>query len=86
MMCSLGPLTWILTLSADDQGWDDLVIVLSKRTFQNLDEQKAFLAGLTKEQRRQMMLNDQVTTARHFANRLKHFWAWLTESEDKPLG
>ena len=86
MIRSLGPPTWFLTLSADDLGWDDLAIALSKRSFRNLDEQKAFLAGLTKEQRRQMMLNNQVTTARHFANRLKHFWHWMTESVDKPLG
>lgn len=73
MIRSLGPPTWFLTLSADDQGWDDLAIALSKQDFRSLDEQKSFLASLSRAQRRDMMLADQVTTARHFSNRVKHF-------------
>ena len=86
MIRSCGPSAWFLTLSADDVVWDDLAIAVSKCDFRSLDEQRESLASLNQTQRREMMLADQVNTVRHFSNWLKHFWHWLTKSDDRPLG
>ena len=41
MFCTLGPPTFFITLSADDNNWVDLMIVLSKIGGQNISEEEA---------------------------------------------
>ena len=41
MFRTLGPPTFFVTLSADDNNWVDLMIVLSKCMGQNLSEEQA---------------------------------------------
>ena len=71
MFCTLGPPTFFVTLSADDNNWVDLMIVLSKSKGQNLSEEQA--ANLSSSKRRELMRTNPVVTARHFAHRFQCF-------------
>jgi hypothetical protein len=89
MIKHCGAPTWFMTFSANDLGWDDLAVVLARRKGQNLttDEQvEEFLENVTDQERKEMMLNDPVTVARHFDNRWRHFFHWLITDPSHPVG
>ena len=65
MFRTLGPSTFFITLSTDDNNWVDLMIVLSKSGGQSLSEEEA--ANLQSSEN--LMRSNPVVTARHFAHR-----------------
>jgi hypothetical protein len=59
MIATCGAPTWFTTFSADDLGWNDLALVLNETPISKEDEEE-FLKGLTREDRQDLLLNDQV--------------------------
>ena len=83
MFRTLGPPTFFITLSADDNNWVDLMIVLSKSGDQNLSEEEA--ANLSSSGKRKLMRSNLVVTARHFAHRFQSFVKEVIKDLDNPL-
>ncbi|XP_033758253.1 uncharacterized protein LOC117340598 [Pecten maximus] len=79
-----GPMTWFLTLSANDMNWDDLMVVLCQQL--NLPHSKEDIAKLTRQRKRQLMVENPVTTARHFCRRVHHIIHSFILSDEQPLG
>lgn len=86
MLRACGPACWFMTFSADDMGWDDLALVLSRQGIEDPEEQQQYLDGLTHQDRINLLLNDQVGAGRHFLHRWNAFLAWMTGSEEQPVG
>lgn len=89
MIRSLGPPTFFMTLSANDMGWDDLMIVLKQRRDGEVmsdDDMAAYLETLDKEERRKLFLKDQPAAALHFAHRWEALLEWIKTDPSRPLG
>ena len=84
MFRTLGPPTFFVTLSADDNNWVDLMIVLSRSMGQNLSEEEA--ANLSASERRELMRTNPVVTARHFAHRFQCFLREVIKGSGQPIG
>ena len=84
MFRTLGPPTFFVTLSADDNNWVDLMVVLSKSRGQNLSEQEA--ANLSDSEKRELMRTNPVVTARHFAHRFQCFLREVIKGSGQPIG
>ena len=67
MFKTLGAPTYFITLTADDMNWPDLLFVLATRAGMEVTEES--VCDLTAEQKHRLLLNDPVTTARHFSQR-----------------
>ena len=83
MFRTLGPPTVFITLSADDNNWVDLMIVLSKSGCQNLSEEEA--ANLSSSEKRNLMRSNPVVTARHFAHCFQSFVKEVIKGSVQPM-
>ncbi|KAK9833767.1 hypothetical protein WJX74_005319 [Apatococcus lobatus] len=86
MLRACGPATWFMTFSADDMGWDDLALVLSRQGIQDPVAQQAYLDSLTHQDRIQLLLKDQVGAGRHFMHRWQAFLRLLSAESGRPVG
>ena len=68
MFCTLGPPTFFITLSADDNNWTDLMVVLSKARDRICLRNRHLNCHQAK---RKLMTTNPVVTARHFAHRFQ---------------
>ena len=84
MFRTLAPPTIFVTLSADDNNWVDLMIVLSRSIGQNLSEEQE--ANLSSNERRELMGTNAVVTARHFAHRFQCFRRVVNKGFGQPIG
>ena len=84
MFRTLGPPTFFITLSTDDNNWVDLMIVLSKSEGQNHSEEEA--ANLSSSENRNLMKSNQVVTVRHFAHRFQSFVKEVIKGSGQPIG
>ena len=84
MFRTLGPPTFFITLSADDNNWMDLMVVLSKCKGQNLSEEQA--SELSPSEKRALMTTNPVVTARHFAHRFQCLSREVIKSTGQPIG
>ena len=84
MFRTLGPPTFFITLSADDNNWVDLMIVLIKSRGQNLSEEEA--ANLSSSEKRNLMRSNPVVTARHFAHCFQSFVKEVIKGSEQPIG
>ena len=83
MFRTLGPPTFFITLSADDNNWTDLMVVLSKCKGQNLSEEQA--SELSPSEKRAMMTTNPVVTARHFAHRFQCLSREVIKGTGQPI-
>ena len=84
MFRTLGPPTFFITLSADDNNWTDLMVVLSKCKGQNLSEEQA--SELSPSEKRALMTTNPVVTARHFAHRFQCLSREVIKGTGQPIG
>ena len=84
MFRTLGPPTFFITLSADDNNWMDLVVVLSKCKGQNLCKNQA--SALSPSEKRALMTTNPVVTARHFAHRFQCLLQEVIKNTGQPIG
>ena len=84
MFRTLGPPTFFITLSADDNNWTDLMVVLSKCKGQNLSEEQA--SELSPSEKRVLMTINPVVTARHFAHRFQCLSREVIKGTGQPIG
>ena len=84
MFRTLGPPTLFVTLSADDNNWVDLMVVLSRSRGQNLSEEEA--SNLSESEKRELMRTNPVVTARHFAHRFQCFLREVIKGSGQPIG
>ena len=84
MFRTLGPPTFFITLSADDNNWTDLMVVLSKCKGQNLSEEQA--SKLSPNEKRALMTTNPVVTARHFAHRFQCLSREVIKGTGQPIG
>lgn len=83
MINAKGPMTWFLTLSANDMNWDDLMSVLCKQ--EGLPFSKDHISALPRKEKSKLMIANPVTTARHFCRRVHLIYSYIL-SDEKPLG
>ena len=83
MFRTLGPPTFFITLSADDNNWTDLMVVLSKCKGQNLSEEQA--SELSPSEKRVLMTTNPVVTARHFAHRFQCLSREVIKGTGQPM-
>ncbi len=79
-----GPMTWFITLSANDMNWDDLMMVLCKHA--GLPDSVDMIRKMNKKQKTDLMVSNPVMTARHFCRRVHHIIHTYILSDDMPLG
>ena len=84
MINSKGPMTWFLTLSANDMNWDDLMCVLCK--VNGMPHSDNDIRQLTKKEKTLLMIHNPVLTARHFSRRIHYLIHSFILSEAQPLG
>ena len=84
MFRTLGPPTFFITLSADDNNWTDLMVVLSKCKGQNLSEEQA--SELSPSEKRALMTTNPVVTARHVAHRFQCLSQEVIKGTGQPIG
>ena len=84
MFRTLGPPMFFITLSADDNNWTDLMVVLSKCKGQNLSEAQA--SELSPSEKRALMTTNPVVTARHFAHRFQCLSREVIKGTGQPIG
>ena len=84
MFRTLGPPTFFITLSADDNNWTDLMVVLSKCKGQNLSKEQA--SALSPSEKRALMTANPVVTARHFAHRFQCLSREVIKGTGQPIG
>ena len=84
MFRTLGPPTFFITLSADDNNWTDLMVVLSKCKGQNLSKEQA--SALSSSEKRALMTTNPVVTARHFAHRFQCLSREVIKGTGQPIG
>ena len=84
MFHTLGLPTFFITLSADDNNWTDLMMVLSKCKGQNLSEEQ--VSELSPSEKRALMTTNPVVTARHFAHRFQCHSREVIKGTGQPIG
>ena len=84
MFRTLGPPTFFITLSSDDNNRVDLMIVLSKSGGQNLSEEEA--ANLSSSEKSNLMRANPVVSARNFAHRFQSFVKEVIKGSGQPIG
>ena len=84
MISAKGPMTFFLTLSANDMNWDDLMEVLLRQNGKPCTP--LAISKLSRQEKRNLMAANPVTTARHFCRRVHHIIHSYILSEEKPLG
>ena len=84
MFRTLGRPTFFVTLSANDNNWVDLMVVVSRSRGQNLSEEEA--SNLSESEKRELMRTNPVVTARHFAHRFQCFLREVMKGSGQPIG